>query len=35
MGISIDHVGVMLHRALGKLRDVLNEKEAEHEPRPV
>jgi RNA polymerase sigma factor (sigma-70 family) len=35
MGISTDHVGVLLHRSLGKLRDVLNEKEAEHEPRPV
>jgi RNA polymerase sigma factor (sigma-70 family) len=35
MGLNIDHVGVLLHRALGKLRDVLNEKEAEHEPRQV
>jgi hypothetical protein len=26
-GVSVDHVGVLLHRALGKLRDVLNEKE--------
>jgi len=35
MEISIDHVSVLLHRALGKLRDVLNEKEANHEPGPV
>lgn len=35
MGISIDHVGVLLHRALGKLRDVLNEREVEYEPRSV
>lgn len=35
MGLNIDYVGVLLHRAIGKLMDVLNEKEAEHEPRQV
>lgn len=35
MGLSVDHIGVLLHRALGKLRDVLNEKEAKHEPRSI
>jgi len=35
MGLNIDHVGVLLHRALGKLRDVLNEKEVNHEPRSI
>jgi DNA-directed RNA polymerase specialized sigma24 family protein len=34
-GVSVDHVGVLLHRALGKLRDVLNEKEANHEPQSI
>jgi len=35
MGISSDNVGVLLHRALGKLRDALNEREAKHELRTV